>query len=872
MVGAIPSLLERLRAALAPQYEVERELASGGIGTVFLARDPNLDRPVAIKILRPDLASDTASDRFLREARILARLSHPNVVPVFQAGQAGGLSYYVMEYVEGATLKDRLEHGAMPKEGALKLADDLLSALAEAHKHGIVHRDVKPGNIFLVGDRALLGDFGIAKQTGESATGLTAPGRGVGTPDYMPPEQIAGAATPRTDLYAVGMVLYEALTGRRWSIADPTAEVDWSGVAPELLHVLRRALAWSPEERWSNAEAFRRALAGTPRSRAAAATERARLEASSIRQLFTWRNAIGAGVLALVAGGVVATGLLLLGDKTDGQGTVEAAAERKSIAVLPFNNMSAEAENEYFSDGITDDIITQLSMIADLKVISRQSSMQYKGSEKNLRRIAEELGVATILEGGVQRIGDRVRINAQLIDAETDEHLWAEQYNREVTDVFAIQSDVAQQIAAALKATLTPAEKDRIEVTPTENVQAYEVYLRGKEYMRRGLSEADARLAVRMFQQAVHLDPELALAYAHLSIAHSRIWWFHWDRSPQRLDSAGAAVERALELEPDLAEANEALGWYYYWGYLDYERALAAFQEALTAQPTNSGVLFGIGSVRRRQGRMKETLARFREAAELDPRNWLIANDLGETYLLVRDFPLAERHLDRAISLAPHERWPYWWKAQLYVGWKASTEKARAVLQAADEAGVDHPWLAYTAVWLDVLEHDFEAALDALAHVPSDAYDFQNFYVPESLVRARIHGLAGHSRLAEAYYDSTRVTLEGRIASRPRDARLHSSLGIAYAGLGRKDDAIRQGKRGVELLPVSIDAFEGVYRLGELAQIYAAVGESQLAIDTLDQLLSIPGVLTVQLLRIDPIWDPLREDPRFQALLEREQC
>ncbi len=255
------TLLERLRTALAPHYEVERELASGGMGTVFLASDPKLDRKVAIKILRPDLASDTASDRFLREARILARLSHPNVVPVYQAGEADGLSYYVMEYVEGETLQERLERGALPKEDALKLANDLLSALEAAHERGIVHRDVKPSNIFLVGDRALLGDFGIAKRTEDTGEGLTGSGQRVGTPGYMAPEQLAGdAATPRTDLYAVGMTLYEALTGRKWSLLTTTAEADWSGVATGLANVLQRALGWSPEDRWVDVAEFRQAL------------------------------------------------------------------------------------------------------------------------------------------------------------------------------------------------------------------------------------------------------------------------------------------------------------------------------------------------------------------------------------------------------------------------------------------------------------------------------------------------------------------------------------------------------------------------------------------------------------------------------------
>ncbi len=588
-------------------------------------------------------------------------------------------------------------------------------------------------------------------------------------------------------------------------------------------------------------------------------------EVGGARRLFTWRNAIMGGLLAFSLWGVVATGWLFFGDKV-GRGIVEAAAERKSVAVLPFANIGGDPENEYFSDGITGEIIAHLSKIADLKVISRTSVMQYKNTQKNVRQIGEELDVATILEGELQRAGDRIRINAQLIDAEGEGHLWSEQYDRDLTDIFAIQSDVAQRIAEALKATLTPSEEERIVLKPTDNLEAYDYYLRGNNYLLRSSREQSARSAIEMLEKAVELDPDFALAHAKLSQAHATMWWYFYDRSEARLASAKAAVDEAQRIDPDLPEAHQAMGWYHYWGFLDYNRALGEFAIARRGQPSDGRLYAGIGAVYRRQGNMERALENFAKSAELDPHGTGFAN-LALTYRLVRDYGEAVRYFDRALTMNPENaRLSYGGKALTLLRLDGNTERGRLVLREAESVGITSP---LTLARFDVLDGRYEEALARLDSVSNPFTSGQFAYVTKAQRYAEIYGLTGNPELERAYYDSARMDLEPMVEQQAEDARLHGALGIAYAGLGQKDDAIREGQLSVELLPVSKEAWRGVARVQDLARIYTMVGDYDAAIDRLEYLLSIPGDLSISLLRIDPTWDPLRSHPRFQALLEK---
>jgi serine/threonine-protein kinase len=505
--------------------------------------------------------------------------------------------------------------------------------------------------------------------------------------------------------------------------------------------------------------------------------------------------------------------------------------------VLPFANLSADPDNEYFSDGITSDIINHLAKVADLQVIARTSVMQYKDTEKRVRQIGRELGVAAVVEGEVQRLDGRVRINAQLIDADTDLHLWADTYDRELTakDIFEIQSEIAQQIATALRATLTPDERERIEQGPTENVEAYDFYLRGNEYFNRGWDAEDLGIAEQMYQRAVELDPEFALAHTWLSRTHSRIYWFYYDRSDERLLRAREAVDSAFRLEPDLPEAHLALGYYYYHGRLDYENALAQFEVARKSKPNDANTLEAIGYVQRRSGAWEEGVRTLEKVLELSPRSATTAHAVGVTYHWMGDYAEALRFLDRAISLAPDWIVPYFNKAQTWLAWRGDVEGARRVLTNASVA------LGPAQFFSQVRSVTSARTVFRILH---DDYD-------DALRRLSLASLGGDS------------------GKRPAESLFHAQLGLAYAGLGRADEAIREGREAVELLPVSKEAWYGPDRVEVLAEICVMVGEHDAAIEQLDYLLSVPSRWSIRFIEVDPVWAPLRDDPRFQALLEK---
>ncbi|MFQ5890734.1 MAG: tetratricopeptide repeat protein [Gemmatimonadota bacterium] len=546
------------------------------------------------------------------------------------------------------------------------------------------------------------------------------------------------------------------------------------------------------------------------------------------------------------------------------------AAERPSIAVLPFANLSGDDETRPFTDGIHDDLLTQLSKIRELRVISRTSVQEYRTTTRNVRQIARELGVGHVLEGGVQRAGDQVRINVQLIDARADEHLWAERYNRTLTvaNIFAIQSEIAQAIADALEARLTTEERESIAALPTENLEAYDFYLLGKDYLFGGYTEGELRGGEQTYARAVELDPEFALAWAELSVAHSLLYWFHHDRSAERARSALETAQRALELDPELPEGHRALAHYFYRIPLDYARALEEVGIAERAQPGSAEVHLLTGDILRRAGEVEKALERYLRGQELDPRSTAAAVSVGETLLLLRRYDEAAPWIRRAADLKPSSEIAHLWLTYLPVRADGDTKAALLAAQRGVELGAIvqyrglFPWLAY-------LDRDVERALASLAVSPDPVWKGQFEYKPRALAYAEAYALAGDGPRARAYYDSARVALESLIASDPEDPRYHGALGIAYAGLGRAEEAIREGELAAELMPVEKEAWRGSFRLGQLARIYGMVGRPGEAIDILERLLSIPGDLSVAMLRLDPAWDPLRDDPRFQQLIRR---
>ncbi len=538
----------------------------------------------------------------------------------------------------------------------------------------------------------------------------------------------------------------------------------------------------------------------------------------------------------------------------------EAALGAKSIVVLPFANYSKN-EGDWFSDGITEEIITHLSKIGDLKVISRTSAMQYKGTDKSLRQIGEELGVAAILEGSVRRAGGKLRITGQLIDPRTDAHLWAESYNREedLAEIFAIQSDVARQIAAALKATLTPEEKSYVDEKPTTNTEAYDYYLKGNAFFYRIWLDGykiSLDVAIPMYEKAIELDPDFALAWARLAMAHLRMYNFV-ERTPERLAKAKSALDRAQALNPDHPEVHLAHGVYYYFGFNDWESALELAELGLKGQPNNAEIINLIGLIRRRQGKWEEAAAALTKAAELDPRHVDFVGNIAGFNRYTRNWAEAERYADYLILMWPEISSGYTRKALVYLGSRGDIEKARGVMQEALEK-VDPSQLVNMRSDIELFSRDYQKALDILDATTEDW---------SLLYKARIHRLMGRQEQATAYYDSARIGVEKWVGENPDNFYGHGNLGIAYAGLGRREEAVREGKLAVAILPLSKDAYYGTYPILYLATIYTLLGEQDAAIEQLELLLSIPSDISVPLLRIDPLWDPLREHPRFKALV-----
>jgi TolB-like protein/Tfp pilus assembly protein PilF len=537
----------------------------------------------------------------------------------------------------------------------------------------------------------------------------------------------------------------------------------------------------------------------------------------------------------------------------------ETALGEKSIAVLPFVNFSGSEEDEYFSDGITDDILTHLSKIGNLKVIARTSIVQYKNTEKRIRDIGRELGVATILEGSVRRAGSRVRISGQLVDAETEEHLWAEIYDRDLTDVFAIQSDVASQIAAALKATLTPEEKSYLERKPTENLEAYDYYLKGNYYWLNYNTLEGHELAVRMYEKAIELDPEFALAYAKLSIMHSTLYSvLGWDHTPERLEKARIALEKARELSPDLPEIHYALAEYAQ-SFYDYDRALKEYELALEIQPNNSEIIWGAGYIFARHGKWDQAKKYLLRAHDLDPQSELICHHLSALYGFLRNWAEAERWANLTISIGPDEVYGYDQKAWVKIGGYGDLSKAREVIEEGEVNTNER--FDYRKWMIELYSRNYSESLPTFLNGTSALAYYGKGYT---------YSLLGEEAKAAASYDSARVQYEELVQGAPDNALYHRMLGGVYAGLGRKEEAIRAGEKAVELAPVSKDAYiDGPDALIGLANTYILVGEYDQALDKLEYLLSIPSNLSIWRLKLSPIYEPLRELPRFQALLEK---
>jgi TolB-like protein/class 3 adenylate cyclase/Tfp pilus assembly protein PilF len=544
----------------------------------------------------------------------------------------------------------------------------------------------------------------------------------------------------------------------------------------------------------------------------------------------------------------------------------------KSIAVLPFENLSDEKENAFFADGVQDEILTGLAKVADLKVISRISTMQYKvGPERNLREIAKTLGVAHVLEGSVQRAGGRVRVNAQLIDARTDSHLWAERYDSDVADVFAIQSEVAGKIVAQLQAKISPSEKAEIERAPTSDVAAFNIYAHAKALIDNALlreTSKDFFEAVRLLDEAAERDQSFFLAYYQLARAHDAIYQSGSDHTPARLSLADAAIQSLRRVRPDAGETHLALARHLYWGYLDYDRARQQLSAAQQALPNNSEAFLFAAYIDRRQGRWEDSTRNFERASELDPRDVTILQQLSLSYESLRRYADAAAVLDRALTIATNDMFFRIQRAKVALHSQADTKPLHTTIDTVlSENPNAAPVVAGEWLLLALYEHDPAAAQRALAAMPPDGCYDAAIPFPNAWGDGLVGRMRGDQRAAHDAFTKALAELEKMVRDQPDYAEAICALGVVDAALGNKEDAIGEGRRAVELMPVSKNAIEGALLIKYLAAIYAWTGEKDRALKRLDKAVHLPGYLSYGQLRLDPIWDPLRGDPRFEKIV-----
>ncbi|MFL5580852.1 MAG: protein kinase domain-containing protein, partial [Gemmatimonadaceae bacterium] len=866
---------EHLQSVLGAGYVLDRELGGGGMSRVFVATETALGRSVVVKVLPPELSSEVSAERFKREIRLVAQLRHPHIVPVHAAGEAGGLLYYTMPFVEGESLRVRLERGGeLPVVDAVRLIRDVADALSYAHARGVVHRDLRPDNILLEHAHAAIADFGIAKAleaatqpAGGRGTTLTTVGMAVGTPAYMAPEQAAGDphADPRSDLYALGVIAYEVLTGShpfagRSAQAVIAAHATQSpepitirrpGVPATLAALVMRLLEKRPADRPQSADEVLRALDAV----AHAETDGGHTAAPRRGA----RRLVYAGGAALAIAALVGSVLLSRSRAHDGE-----PGARKMIAVLPFKNLGG-AEDAYFADGVTEEVTTRLASLSALGVISRTSADQYRDTTKPLKQIAKELGVGYVLEGSVrwEKTADgrgKVRVTPQLIRVSDDSHVWGERLDADVSDVFQVQGTIAERVAEALDVALGAPQRRTLAARPTKSPEAYDFYLRGAERLRQGNSPQLAE-AVRLLRRAVALDPTFALAYARLSEAQAGMYYAGIDRSLTQLELMWAAARRSVELAPDLAEAHHALGFAYY-NRSDLDRAEAEWRRAAELAPGSAEAWYWVGWGRLNRSdtvSLGEAVRYLERAAALDPRDPQTYFRLSSANQLLRRYPDALRFADRAIAVASDDPVAYTQKAIMVARLGGDRAGAREVLLEA----IHRFGLARVASDGLFDPSNFEgdtATLAALIRLrPSN---FEGDTVGYLVRRGDAYRLRGDSALARASYDSARVRLAARARALASDGWILAQLALINARLGHRATAIDDARRATTLSAESRADSSWVREV--VARAYAQAGDASAAIAMLDSLLAVPSWTSAPQLRTDPDFAPLRSDPRFQ--------
>lgn len=861
-------------------YELLEQIGRGGQGVVFRARQKSLNRIVALKVIGlGQWATKAHLKRFRLEAEAAARLEHPGIVPIHEVGESDGQCYFSMKFIEGGQLDEVTKRKPMSIRQAVELITKVACTVHYAHEHGILHRDIKPGNILLdqKGEPHLT-DFGLARLV-ESESSVTHTLEVLGTPSYMSPEQAVGnnaAVSSVTDVYGLGAVLYQLLTGQPPFAGGATYEtikllLDTEPRQPRLLNpkidrdlstICLKCLEKDPERRYASALALAEDLERWLKHEPILARHTGIIGRS---RKWVRRNPTSALLVACVVALAAAAGWIVW------KSELIRHPVTTGIAVLPFENLGDEKEHAAFADGVQDDILTKLAKISDLKVISRTSVMEYRG-KRNMRQIGDTLRVSHVLEGSARRSGDRIHLNAQLIDTRTDTHVWAEEYDRSLNDLFAVQAEIAQKVAQHLHAKLSASERASVEEKPTQDLVAYDFYVRAVSMIYNAqvpFVQSNLPEAVDLLNKAVARDPNFFLAYCQLAYAHGLI-----GNTPARLDLAQSAIDSAFRLRPDSGEAHLALAWHLYWGYSDYDRARAELAFAHQSLPNNPQVYELAGSINSRQGRWADATNNLERACELDPRNLPYLINLGATYLWLRDYDQHTKVMDRILALHPDRKPARIWRTVVEVHQRADTGPLRVAIEkilAEDPVSAKGPFLTNHRFTLALLDRDLDAAGLLATALSQKVYD-DAVYPELGLEGARdfwmgvVACLKGDETSARAALTRARAELEEQIRD-PDDVRLLCRLGLIDAILGNKEQALSEGQRAIEMLPTLKDSMAEGFVKRYFVMVCAWAGQRELALEHLTVAARIPGGPSYGDLRLSPLWDPLRGDPRFEKIV-----
>ncbi len=865
-------------------YELLDEIGRGGQGVVYRAHQKSLNRTVALKVIGlGPWTTEAHLKRFQREAEAAASLENPCIVPVYEVGERDGSCYFSMKFVEGGQLDEAVKRTPMSIRRAVELIAKLARTVHYAHEHGILHRDIKPGNILLDAQgEPLLTDFGLAGLM-EAESTITRTLDVMGTPSYMAPEQAAGEHTKlskATDIYGLGAVLYQLLTDhppfaggttyetiRLLLNTEPRQPRLWNRkIDRELSTICLMCLEKDPKRRYSSALALAEDLEHWLKHEPILAR---RTGLFTRGRKWVRRNPSTAVLIMLLVALSAGSGVVVWN-------RVFAVPMPKSVAVLPFENLSHDLDNAYFADGIQDEILTRLSKIADLKVISRTSTQQYQSKPRNLAQIAKQLGVANVVEGTVQKAADQIRVNVQLINAQTDSHLWAETYDRKLTDILVVESEVAKAIAEQLQAKLTGAEAAIIAAKPTDNPEAYDAYLRGLAYtLKTEDTPAQYMSAQKYLREAVRLDPKFALAWALLSYTDSIAYVARILQPTDALrEEARQAAETALSLQPNLGEALMAKGYYHYACLKDYDTATRYLEQARQFLPNDSRIPESLAYVTRRRGKWDRSEAYFNEAERLNARDANLLIQHANSYIYLRRFPEALRKLDQVLNITPDDLG--------ILGMKASIAQAEgdlpraAALLTIPQSKADDSSNLHDRIIQAILERNPAqiiprvkqelAKLDPTSSFAAVALRFQLGWLQE---------LAGDRAAAQESWRQGRSELDPLLKEQPENWYLVDNLALINMGLGDKAAAFGLLEPAMAAVPIEKDALDGPVVIETLAQVAAQMGEPDRAIGALRKVLSTPSrtrpPFTPARLRLDPMFDPLRGDPRFQQLCKEKQ-